>query len=349
MDIRLANIADKGKWDEYILSHPDASPYHLFAWKMAVEDAYKHRGYYLIAEENEQLQGVLPLVYLKPPLLSGQLVSLPFCDMGGVLSNYAETEHKLVKESTALAKKLKAKQIELRGHTPMSSPQIKVFSVKTQSHKVSMLLELLPSSEQLWDNFKSKLRSQIRKAEKNGLQFIWGTLEQLDDFYLIFCRNMRELGSPVHSKEWFKCIIRHYGENARLGLVYYGNKPIGGGITLSTGKRICVSWASTLRDYNRLSPNMLLYWNFLKYSADRGYTQFDFGRSTPDEGTYKFKVQWGARPATLYWNHIIMNGKELNFNATTSSNRERIEQIWQKLPISLTNYIGPTIRKHISL
>ncbi len=349
MDIRLANIADKGKWDEYILSHPDASPYHLFAWKMAVEEVYKHSGYYLIAEENEQLLGVLPLVYLKPPLLSGQLVSLPFCDIGGVLSNCAETRHKLVKESTALAKKLKANQIELRSNTTMSSSQIKMLSVNTQSHKVSMLLELLPSSEQLWDNFKSKLRSQIRKAEKNGLQFIWGTLEQLDDFYLIFCCNMRELGSPVHSKAWFKCIIRHYGENARLGLVYYGNKPIGGGITLSTGKRICVSWASTLRDYNRLSPNMLLYWNFLKYSADRGYTQFDFGRSTPDEGTYKFKVQWGARPAPLYWNHIIMDGKELSFNATTSSNRVRIEQIWQKLPISLTNYIGPTIRKHISL
>lgn len=133
MDIRLANIADKGKWDEYILSRPDASPYHLFAWKMAVEDVYKHRGYYLIAEENEQLLGVLPLIYLKPPLLSGQLVSLPFCDIGGVLSNCDEARHKLVKESTALAKKLKAKQIELRSYTPMSSSQIKVLSVKTQS------------------------------------------------------------------------------------------------------------------------------------------------------------------------------------------------------------------------
>ncbi len=349
MDIRLANISDKDKWDEYVLAHPDASPYHLFAWKMAVEDAYKHRGYYLIAEENEQLLGVLPLVYLKPPLLSGQLVSLPFCDIGGVLSNCAETRHKLVIESTSLARKLKAKQIELRSYTPTSSSHAKGLSVNTQSHKVSMLLELPPSPEQLWESFKSKLRSQVRKAEKNGLQFVWGSLEQLGDFYQIFCRNMKELGSPVHSKEWFKCIIRHYGENARLGLVYHDNKPIGGGITLSTGKKICVSWASTLRDYNRLSPNMLLYWNFLKYSADRGYKQFDFGRSTPDEGTYKFKVQWGARPTPLYWNYITTNGKELKFDTTTSSKRDRVEQIWQKLPLTLTNYIGPTIRKHRSL
>jgi FemAB-related protein (PEP-CTERM system-associated) len=316
---------------------------------MAVEDAYDHKGYYLIAEENGQIIGVLPLVYLKPPLLSGQLVSLPFCDLGGVLSNCAQARDKLVKESTLLAQKLKAKQIELRSYTQTSPYQVKGLSVNTQSYKVSMLLELPPSPKQLWESFKSKLRSQIRKAEKNGLQFVWGSQEQLGDFYQIFCRNMRELGSPVHSKEWFKCIIRHYGENARLGLVYYDNKPIGGGITLSTGKRICVSWASTLRDYNRLSPNMLLYWNFLKYSADRGYTQFDFGRSTPDEGTYKFKVQWGARPTPLCWNYITTNGKELKFDTTTSSKRDRVEQIWQKLPLSLTNYIGPTIRKHISL
>jgi FemAB-related protein (PEP-CTERM system-associated) len=349
MNIRLAHIEDRSKWDEYILSHPDASPYHLFAWKMVVADAYNHKGYYLMAEENGQVRGVLPLVYLKPPLLSGQLVSLPFCDLGGVLSNCAQAQDKLMKESTSLAQKLKAKQIELRSHTPTSFSQVKGLSVNTQSHKVSMLLELPPSHKQLWGSFKSKLRSQIRKAEKNGLQFVWGSLEQLGDFYQIFCRNMRELGSPVHSKEWFKCIIRHYGENARLGLVYYDNKPIGGGIALSTGKRVCVSWASTLRDYNRLSPNMLLYWNFLKYSADRGYIQFDFGRSTPDEGTYKFKVQWGSRPTPLCWNYITTNGKELKFDTITSSKRDRVEQIWQKLPLFLTNYIGPTIRKHISL
>lgn len=349
MKIRFANIDDQIKWDEYITLHPDASPYHLFAWKTAVENAYKHKGYYLMAEEGLRLQGVLPLIFMKPPLRPGRLVSLPFCDMGGVLSSCNEASDKLINETMFLARKLKAKRIELRSQRPTPSYQVKDLSVSTQSHKVSMLLELLSSSEQLMNNFKSKLRSQIRKSEKNGLQFMWGGLEQLDDFYLIFCRNMRELGSPVHSKEWFRCIIRHYGEKARLGLVYYNSKPIGGGIILSTGKKICVSWASTLRDYNRLSPNMLLYWNFLKYSADNGYTWFDFGRSTPDEGTYKFKLQWGAKPEPLYWENISVNGKEQGPDTITSPNREIAEQIWQKLPLSLANYIGPSIRKYISL
>ena len=252
MKIRLANIDDRSKWDAYITLHPDASPYHLFAWKTAVEGAYKHKGYYLMAEEGLKLQGVLPLIFMKPPFLPGRLVSLPFCDLGGVLSSCDEACDKLIKETILLARKLKAKLIELRSQKPTPSSQIKDLSVSTQSHKVSMLLELPSSSNQLMDNFKSKLRSQIRKSEKNGLQFMWSGLEKLDDFYLIFCRNMRELGSPVHAKEWFKCITQHYGDSVRLGLIYYENKPIGGGIILSTRNKVCVSWASTLRNYNRL-------------------------------------------------------------------------------------------------
>ncbi len=349
MEIRLANLDDRNKWDEYITLHPDASPYHLFAWKIAVEEAYKHRGYYLVAEEDSRLLGVLPLIFMKLPLRPGQLVSLPFCDLGGVLSSNEKASGMLIQETFFLARRLKAKRIELRSHKPTLFSKVKDMSSRTQTHKVSMLLELTSSSNQLMDNFKSKLRSQIRKSEKNGLKFVFGSLEDIDDFYLVFCHNMRELGSPVHSKEWFKCIIQHYGDSARLGLIYYKNKPIGGGIILSKHNKVCVSWASTLRSYNRFSPNMLLYWNFLKYSADNGYTWFDFGRSTLDEGTYKFKLQWGAKPEPLYWNQISANGKEQRLDTKTYSKRETAEQIWQKLPLALTKCIGPSIRKYISL
>ena len=350
MIIRLATNRDQDKWDEYVLSHPDASPYHLFAWKRAVEDAYKHKGIYLMADDDGVLKGVLPLVYLKPLLLTGQLVSLPFCDLGGVLSESKEIGELLISEAVSLVKKLKAKCIEFRNNTPTHETQVNGLQIMTQSHKVSMILELGKSSDLLWDSFKSKLRSQIRKAEKNGLQFIWGNKDQMNDFYQLFCQNMRDLGSPVHSKEWFNMIIWHYDHNAKLGLVYYDNKPIGGGIILVAGKKVCVSWASTLREHNKLSPNMLLYWNFLKYSADNGYNKFDFGRSTPDEGTYKFKLQWGSEPKPLYWDNMTINGRKTKQVTTqTSSKREKVEQLWQKLPLPVANYLGPSIRKYISL
>ena len=96
-----------------------------------------------------------------------------------------------------------------------------------------MLLDLPSSAEELWDGFKSKLRSQIRKAEKNGLTFEFAN-EKIDDYYSVFSLNMRDLGSPVHSKKWFEEITKQFKDNAKLGLVYYRGKSIGAGPSEST-------------------------------------------------------------------------------------------------------------------
>ncbi len=50
----IASENDKALWDNYVIEHKDASPYHLYAWKQAVEAAYGHKGYYIIAiSDNE--------------------------------------------------------------------------------------------------------------------------------------------------------------------------------------------------------------------------------------------------------------------------------------------------------
>jgi len=346
--IRQAANTDEASWNEYIQTHNASSPYHLFAWKRAVESAYGHKAYYLIAEESNRITGVLPLIHLKMPLLSGVLVALPYCDVGDVLAEDRETGEKLIMEAVSLAQILKTKYIELRGQSQLSPFQDLNLPLTTQLHKVRMLLDLPRSAQELWDGFKSKLRSQIRKAEKNGLQFQWANLDDVDIFYDVFSRNMRDLGSPVHSRKWFYYVFKYFGENARTGMVYKDNVLIGAGVILNTTKSICIPWASTLRAYNRFSPNMMLYWNFLKHAADNGYARFDFGRSTPDESTYKFKAQWGAEPEPLYW-HYLTSNHEMNFDAGPSITKEKIAQIWRKIPAPLANCLGPAIRKYISL
>jgi FemAB-related protein (PEP-CTERM system-associated) len=349
LNIRLADKNDKDRWDDFVQSHPLASPYHMYAWKMAVEKVYNHRAFYFMAEKNNQIIGVLPLIYLKPPLIAGQFVALPYCDIGDMLATEENTKEKLILEAVSLARKSKAKYIEIRGQINPSSFADAGLSISVQSHKVRMIMEVPKSSEMLWNNFRSKLRSQIRKTEKNGLRFAWGEHEDIDNFYVVFSRNMRDLGSPVHSKRWFEAILRYYDKNARMGLVYYNKQLIGAGIILSINNNVSIPWASTLQEYNRFSPNMLLYWEFIKYAADNGFVIFDFGRSTPNEGTYKFKEQWGAQPVPLYWNYINVCRNDIKFIAPDVAGRNTVARLWQKLPLGVANLIGPHIRKHISL
>jgi len=354
MNVKLANSSDEQEWDAYIQQHSDGSPYHLWAWKKAIEGAYRHKGYYFIAEKHNKICGILPLIYMRLPLMHNQLVSLPFCDLGGILADDDDIEKALVNEALSLGKKLKADKIELRTR----NTNVPSVSLAKGTNKVSMLLNLPDTSTELWESFKSKLRSQIRKAEKNGLCFKWKEKEGLNDFYKVFSLNMRDLGSPVHSRQWIASVLECYGEKSRMGLVYLNQEPVGCGMILTNRKKVCIPWASTLRAYNRLNPNMLLYWNYLKFSADNGYEIFDFGRSTLDEGTYKFKAQWGAKPIPLQWKTIHARGYREGLEAEDGglinqtgllTKRKLAEKIWQKLPVGFVNNIGPVIRKYISL
>jgi FemAB-related protein (PEP-CTERM system-associated) len=343
--IRLAEFKDQQKWDHYVSSKPNSTAYQLFAWKQAIESTYKHQAYYLIAETKQEICGVLPIIRIKPPFLAAKLCSLPFCDSGGPITEDEETRRALLNHSHQLSQELNAGSFELRESLPNTDE-----TTTEHDSKVSMLLELPSSSEEVLAGFKSKHRSQINKAKKNGLEADFGTSARyIDEFYRVFANNMLRLGSPVHSKSLFINLAKYYDERMILALIKHEGITIAAGIVLRINNRACIPWASTLFEYNKLSPNMLLYWSLLEKLADSNCQLFDFGRSTPGEGTYKFKAQWGAQPQALHWQSFDIHGDVIDNTMGNSKARAVIEQIWQKQPQFTANLLGPAVRKYISL
>jgi len=220
---------------------------------------------------------------------------------------------------------------------------------QTRSHKVRMLLNLPESSEILMKSFKAKLRSQIKKPLKEGLKSKIGGIDLLDDFYKIFSINMRDLGSPVHSKELMLNVLKEFPNESKIVMVHKDDQPLACSLVIGFKDTLKNPWASALREYSRLSPNMLLYWAMLEYACENGYAYFDFGRSSPDEGTYKFKEQWGAIPTPLHWHYIALGGQSINEEISEKSKFEKAIRYWQKIPVPITKIIGPMIRKHIGL
>ena len=344
--IRLAEDGDRPKWDAFVKAHEEFGPFVCYAWKQAVEKAYHHRTYYLMCEDDGgTVQGVLPLIFVKPPLFRGTLVSLPFCDYGGVLTNGADSTSMLIDHALVLASSIKAR-LEVRCQQPQ--PGLASRSLGVISHKVRMLLDLPENSDILWNGFKSKLRSQIKRPQKDGLTFNIGGLDLCDDFYQVFRVNMRDLGSPIHSRAWISAISECFGNNARIGIVYDDQKPVAAGIILTCQDTVTIPWASALNEYNRSSPNMLLYWGFLQYACDNGFKRFDFGRSSPGEGTFKFKEQWGSAPVPLYWYGEGFSDEEIPA-ITQGRLRQEIAKTWSRLPQGLVDKAGPIIRRYITL
>ena len=347
LEIRTATPADKAHWNAYTHAHPDACAYHNFAWVESVEQAYDHPSTSLIAFADNKVVGVLPIVKMQVPLSGHFYCSLPYCDMGYAIADNKEIVTALLDklkemQSTSNAKKIEYRDTSPASDTPMSEEEL-------HGKKVSMLLPLPETSDELLKGFKSKLRSQIRKAEKNGLTYETGNSQKLiDKFYQVFIHNMRKLGSPVHSKAWYDALLKNYQNDLLVSVVYTETTAIGAGIVLRNGEKACIPWASTLADYNRLAPNMLLYWSLLQTVTDAGAREFDFGRSTYGEGTFKFKLQWGAQPRPLNW---FLPGEQPPAveNSSPGKLRTLVEQTWPKLPIGVTTWVGPKIRKYISL
>jgi len=355
MQIRLASDIDEIKWNSFTSGHPDVSPYHHFAWKKSIEKAYGHQCFYLIAENSDkEIIGVLPTVVIKPPFIKGKLCSLPFCDLGACLANDQATEDLLIKAARDIASKQNLSSFEYRASQKQPSDEDNIVPV-SKTHKVRMLLDLPETSDILLASFKAKLRSQIKKAEKNGLTVELGHSDKLiDEFYDVFSCNMKDLGSPTHSKKWFTEIKNNYKEDMIISIIEHEDQAIGAGIVLFKGSIATIPWASTKREFNHLAPNMLLYWSLLKYSTDSGYKTFDFGRSSYDEGTFKFKKQWGAKPILLEWKEYRKFGDEYIYESKMSFKKSRkirllIETVWKYMPLPLTIIIGSRIRKYISL
>lgn len=341
MEVRVATTEDETAWDEYVLKHPDGLAYHQSAWKKAVKDAYGFDACSLLAEENGKILGILPLIDFKAPLMGRSLVSLPYCDVGGCLAEDEETTAALLKQAKNMGQQKNAGKVEIR-----QKASVKESSVVS---KVRMVLELPDSSEELLAGFKSKLRSQVKKPGRDGLTAQLGGGELVSEFYQAFCENMRDLGSPVHSYKWIESIVKNYAENVRVGLVFTPEKELAAaGIILMNGDTVSIPWASSLRRYNRQNPNLLLYWTFLSFAADRGYRYFDFGRSTPGEGTYKFKEQWGAKAIPLEWFDLLHDSAG---TSATSHKKMRtlVERVWRKMPLSFSMIVGPLVRRYISL
>ena len=330
-------------WNSY-LTRWGYDGFHLRAeWASVFEKALRHRPYFLWVEQNRHIVGVLPLMHISGPIFGSFLVSQPYLNTGGVLADTPAVASQLIDRAVALADSLNVKHLELRHERRAEHGRLN--SVSTE--KVHMRLELPTTADELWTGLRSKLRSQVKKPLNDmSLSVSFGHLDQLNTFYSVFCRNMRDLGTPPFSKRLFREMLTQFGNSAEICSVFQSGQPIASGFLLHGPDVTLIPSASSLREFNHTACNMLLYWHCLKRSVERGQKAFDFGRSSHDSGTFKFKQQWGAEEYPAVWQYCLRKG-DVSDVRPNSGKFDKVIAVWQKLPVWLTQLIGPEIVRGI--
>lgn len=339
----MAEPGDQTRWNAYVMNHSRSTMYHRFEWADIFSSVYKHKSLYLLAEQKGNIVGVLPLIMVNSLFFGRVIVSMPYFGNGGTIADNVEITTHLLEKAIELGEKYRVKHIELRqpGKSYISMPQ--------RTDKVLMKLDLADTPEEQLKMLKPRLRNKVKRAMKvNFTSYPENTPES---FFKVYSENMRYLGSPCHSEDLFRIILKTFKENSFVMTIYKGKTPVAGALALIHQDTIEIPCVSSLRNWNRYEANTYLYWSLIQFSINQGLSKFSFGRSPKGSGTHEFKRRWGAVPHELPYNYICINSNWEDYNnhhgEHKGKSRSLATDLWAKLPLSMTRHLGPRILRQL--
>jgi FemAB-related protein (PEP-CTERM system-associated) len=331
---------DEEAWGDYVYKSDSSTFYHQVGWKNVVEKTYKHKPIYLIARENGDIKGILPLFLMKSMFFGKKLVSISFAPYGGACADNETVEKALIEEAKSITQECGADYLEFRYlNENKNEPGLAI-----NNNYVTFVLNLSQDSDIVWKKFNNKVRNAIRKALKSNLEI--SRDNDLKEFYSLYTKNIRDLGTPPHSYAFFKNLLLEFPEYAKIVRVQHGSMTIAALFLVSFKDTLISGWAATDKAYQKFNQNNLLYWEVIKHGCEGDYKYFDFGRSIYNSGTFKFKKPWGAEPEQLCYQYYLCNMKNMPDTSQSNPKRQRFAKVWNKVPLPIANFVGSKIRRN---
>ena len=341
IDALTADTCDK--WDAYVQFARDGLPLHLSGWRQVMQKTYGYETRYLMARSGHRIVGVLPL-FLVPSRLTGKrAMTMP----GGLCADNDAAAVSLLENGFQVAVSGGVDQLLVQ-----DSRQNWRDNWQTESRHVYWLVNLGASEEDLWQGLDGNIRRQVRKAKRNNLEIEVGRDETLvEPFYSMFSQFTHQAGTPVFSRAFLQNVVDTFPGGYNIALVRHEEQPIAGYFQVEMGDTVYGMWGAALSSTLKLRPAYLALWEIMRDAVNNGFTYLDMGRSPTEGNASKFKGQWGGKSSPVYQTIIMSNENEQSSSMTSQvQSDERFQlfmQIWPRLPLSLTRYLGPKLRWHI--
>ena len=335
--ISLLSEEEGGRWDEFVFRHPHGTPFHLTAWKRSIEETFRYRSFYVIAQdERGRIKGVLPLFLVRNLLLHKMLISSPFAVYGGILADSGESRLALRNYATELGRKLGVHSIELRNAYPeqcTGSPNVHRYVTFTQ--------EVGPDEGRILESIPRKTRYMVRKALREG----FSSIRKEQDFRAfedLYSKSLRKLGTPSFPKKHFERILANFKGMVDMREVMLQGRVVSAVMTFYFRDQVLPYYGASDPTFNASAPNNYMYYDLMRWAGQNGYRTYDFGRSKKlGSGSYDFKAHWGMVERELPYETILMKGKTLPNCSPTNSHLQGLIKVWQHLPLQVTRVIGP--------
>ena len=281
---------------------------------------YTHTNYFI--KHDDEIVGALPTVGI-----GNKIVSMPHFSYGGPILKEGYSDN------FDLSSLLQASKYEVRSFKKLSEYFI--------DEKISCVLDLKESEDEMIMTIQSKLRQKIRKCLKMDFSVKSGGIELLDDYYYAFSSRMLKFGSPPLGKKFFQNILEDYAYgDVQITVIYDGKKVISAGFSISYLGFNELCWSGTDDNYNKKNVNALLFWEMIKTSIDKGHRYYSFGRSTKESSQHFFKKLWNPIELPIHYNLSEAPGASLK-------DLEFLTKIWKLQPLKTSQILGHYVSKYV--
>jgi FemAB-related protein (PEP-CTERM system-associated) len=320
------------------------------AWLELIGSLYRYRIVHLVARDaGGSMTGYLPLASINSRLTGKRLVALPFTDICPLAAQNEMVANDLIDQAIHLAKLEGARYLELR--TGPNAALANRRDLLASDLYVRYLLSLDSDPARVLAGARPRMRGQIRKALRDGVQVRWGAERRdMQQFYQLHLQTRcGKHGMPVQPLRYFLGLWDAFAASGRvrLALAEYQGRCISAAILLIAGDRVRPSYVATDQSYLELNPTRAAEWAAIEWACQNGYKIWDFGRTAREsEGLKQYKRSWGAvETALTYYYYPQIAG--LAATSAKSWKYHVFTSCWRKVPLAVAGPLGGHLYRHL--
>ncbi|MDA3913510.1 FemAB family XrtA/PEP-CTERM system-associated protein [Oleiagrimonas sp.] len=337
--VKRLEPGDERRWDDFVADAPQATIFHRSAWRDIIEQVLGHRCHYLYVERNGVITGILPLAEIRSRLFGHALISTPFCVYGGVVTSDPDSEVQLLQSAKVLADDLRVDYLELRNRE-LRSPAWPVKDLYVSFRKV-----IHPDHDANMKAIPRKQRAMVRKGIRADLQAQHGG--SIDEFYRVYAESVRNLGTPVLSRNYYMRLQQTFGDDCEVTVVTHEGQPVSAVMSFYFRDEVHPYYGGSVARGRDLAANDFMYWALMQRATERGARVFDFGRSKQGTGAHDFKKHWGFEPKPLPYAYHLVRASEIPNISPTNRKYSLFIKAWQKLPVPVSCLLGPWLARDL--
>jgi FemAB-related protein (PEP-CTERM system-associated) len=266
-------------------------------------------------------------------------VSTPFCVYGGILASNERAHAALTEHACRLAEQLQVEDLELRNLAASRS------GWPTKDLYVTFRKSIAGNTEENLKAIPRKQRAMVRKGIDAGLQ--GSVTDEPDRVYRIYAESVRNLGTPVFGKHYFRALAESFGSACEISVIRHGDRDIAGVMSFYFKDQVLPYYGGSLPVARALKGNDFMYWDLMCRATERGARLFDFGRSKVGTGPYSFKKNWGFHPEPLNYEYYLVKARDVPRLDPANPKYERLVNLWRQLPLPIANLLGPMLARDL--